>query len=108
MEIKQARITLQVEDATFFVRDPGVDGFYRLLKASNDKDPTVNIDMFFDHLEEIQGLTYEGKEIKTAKEFKAINPPTSFVAPLVRALLAGLGSEISSIDEESVKYAKNV
>ena len=107
MEIKQARITLQVEDATFFVKDPGVDGFYRLLKASKDGDVTANIDVFFEHLDEIQGLTHDGKEIKTSKELKAINPPASFIAGLVRALVSGLGSEISSLDAESVKYAKN-
>jgi hypothetical protein len=107
MKLETKRIKLTIEDAIFFVRDPGISGFYELLEAQKEGSTTKNIDLFFEHLDEIQGVEIDGEEVKTSKQLRDKNPPAAFIAQLVRALITGLSGEITGADENAIRYSKN-
>lgn len=103
MELKTQRIRLELEDATFIMKDPGLDGLYRMLK---DESKAINIDLFFDNLISIEGLTLDGDPIVSPNDLRKANPPASFIGVLVKALVSHLMDNLSD-DSLKVKTSKN-
>jgi hypothetical protein len=108
MEIKKITYTIEIEGVKFLLDDPGIDGFFQLVEMQKQSDVRASINLFFKYLKSIEGLIFEGKEIKTSEELKSINPPALFIGKLVSALVRGLIGEYDGfIANEEAVFKKN-
>jgi predicted lipase len=108
MEIKKVTYTIEVEGVKFLLDDPGIDGFFQLVEMQKQSDVRASINLFFKYLKNIEGLSFEGREIKTSQELREVNPPALFIGKLVSALVNGLVKEYDGfIQNQEATFKKN-
>lgn len=105
MDIGLKVFEIKIDDATFYIRDSGKDGFFKFNEWRATGDLQRMWQMVLDNIERMEGVKIGEREI-SVDEFKALNISSGVMAGLVKRYSEAMSEEVVAYSVKEAEIAE--